>query len=156
MKYLKLYESYLLISDVQEDVNDYLTYLLDDDSYSVELTDEFNGNDVATINFKFCRYISVAHDIISWSHIKDYFIPFLYFMKNKYDFKGYHYDVENQAFLKDVQHDIVFEEYIGYGAESSWGKKSSKYTYLKIDDVIADSTKVPNRFYTIRFKIYCE
>lgn len=158
MKYLKMFnESFESVMDIEkrftEDVNEYLAYLLDDDSFKCSIRTNEDS-----IIFSLKKYHSVAIDIVKWIDVKDKLIPFFHFISTEYNIKKFHYKpfkntdwdgtgkIPPEHNYESEETTIMFQRYIRSQYTSDW-------YYMDINDVIEDSKTVPEQFYQIVIKI---
>lgn len=144
MKYLKRYNDNVEY-DIHDLINTHLSYLLDDDSFRVEVVEKDRGDRSPYYIVSLYKLISVARDIIKWEDVKSDIIPFLYTMKSEYNLINF-IKVESKEYVyTDDICNIKFDRYI---RSRSYGERSSDNYFMNIDNVISDED-VPNEFYNI-------
>lgn len=118
MRYIKIFEDYNTIKDIELFLQDNLAYVLDDYEVSVKDKVEEYGHDG--------RYkknyieISIKKDMFKWDQIKDDFIPFLELLNNNYSIKN-----------------IVFNKKVNV---LGW----VYYSYDSVDDILNDNISMKN------------
>lgn len=160
MKYLKKYnESIRSVQTVTDFCVNHLAYLLDDDSYRIEVTQEFGSvwhGTTPSYIFSLHRIYNGAYDIINWEEVKDNLIPFLHMLIREYNIE----EVDKQGYdrsglgnlsiygnydeISPRDRTIYFSEYKSY---------SSRQHYMNVDEVIKDQ-EVPEKFYRMIIKFY--
>jgi len=118
MKYIKIFENYNEIKEIELFINNNLAYVLDD--YEVDVKDKVEeyGHD-GRIKKHYIK-ISIKKSKFKWDQIKDDFIPFLELLNNSYKIKH-----------------IVFNKksFIGIG----W-----TYSYSNVEDILNDDVSIEN------------
>ena len=153
MRYLIGYnESIRSVQTVRDFCMNHLAYLLDDDSYKIEVTQEFgsvwHGASPSYI-FSLHRVYNGAYGIINWEEVKDNLIPFLHMLIREYNIE----EVGKQGTFPGNYDEasprnrtIFFNEYLSKSY-------SSRPYYMNVEEVIKDQ-EVPEKFYRMIIKIY--
>lgn len=160
MKYLRRfnesseYDWELEKEDFQDFCDTYLAYLIDDE-FKVDL--ENFDKDKKTFYFTkvgekggWSYYPDVrANDPFDWDEIKDTFIPFLSFLKKKYDDIYYIGDVptiSEELIISNGGNNLILFNYI-------LDDKAAKYEYIPLDDLINDKVNF-KKIISIQFSLY--
>lgn len=148
-------ESYTIrsLQTVSDFCVNHLAYLLDDDSYQIDVQQKFgsiwHGTSPSYI-FSLHKLYNGALDIINWEEVKDNIIPFLHMLIREYNIeevdKVSYRSTSNYDELSPMDRTTYFYEYIP--KEYNTGQH-----YMNVNDVITDQ-EVPEKFYRMTVKFY--